>query len=562
MGKDTRLRLLVLRGRSSKSEAFVESLAKDHEVVPAESFAEALKLLRGDDFDAVISETADFLPLERSSGIQQASAILNTLGEGVCTADKNGKILWTNKRMMGWPKEVLEKISLFSRQAYDHFDKKATQADPGERVRFGVRKFSLSTSDKRFFQVIVSPLLTGKRALAQVVAVSWDETEARRMQESLDAIDRAGRELVRLDAEKLSKMNMQQRLDLLEEKIVRFTERILHFRSFSIRLLDSKTNKLELVMSGGEEDQSQDLELFRSVQGSGICGYVAATGRSYICHDVTEDERYLPGMRGAMSSLTVPLRMHDEVIGTFNAESDEVGAFGENHRQLAEIFARYVAIALHILDLLIIERYTASGQLADSVAADISAPLNDMITEAKSLKEEYTDQDNIQEKIQSIIDNTKTIKKAIFDTPKERPGLLDGATVEIERDESLKDQRILVVDDEPMIRQTIGDLLRRLGCCVDGVADGEKAVELIEANDYQLVISDIKMPGKTGYEIFAAAKDKSTQLPVILMTGFGYDPNHSIVRARKEGLSAVLFKPFKVDQLMEEIRKALGLNQK
>jgi DNA-binding NtrC family response regulator len=41
------------------------------------------------------------------------------------------------------------------------------------------------------------------------------------------------------------------------------------------------------------------------------------------------------------------------------------------------------------------------------------------------------------------------------------------------------------------------------------------------------------------------------------MTGFGYDPNHSIVRASQEGLAAVLFKPFKVDQLLAEVRKAL-----
>jgi hypothetical protein len=41
------------------------------------------------------------------------------------------------------------------------------------------------------------------------------------------------------------------------------------------------------------------------------------------------------------------------------------------------------------------------------------------------------------------------------------------------------------------------------------------------------------------------------------MTGFGYDPSHSIVRASQEGLQAVLFKPFKVDQLLNECRKAL-----
>jgi DNA-binding NtrC family response regulator len=71
------------------------------------------------------------------------------------------------------------------------------------------------------------------------------------------------------------------------------------------------------------------------------------------------------------------------------------------------------------------------------------------------------------------------------------------------------------------------------------------------------VLSDIKMPNRSGYEVFAAAKDRRPDCAVILMTGFGYDPNHSIIRARREGLSAVLFKPFKVDQLISELRSAL-----
>ncbi|MDB5302204.1 MAG: putative response regulator receiver protein, partial [Phycisphaerales bacterium] len=75
--------------------------------------------------------------------------------------------------------------------------------------------------------------------------------------------------------------------------------------------------------------------------------------------------------------------------------------------------------------------------------------------------------------------------------------------------------------------------------------------------EFNLLVSDIKMPDKSGYDVFAAARKKSATVPVILMTGFGYDPNHSIVRASQEGLQAVLFKPFKVDQLLSEVRKAL-----
>ena len=49
---------------------------------------------------------------------------------------------------------------------------------------------------------------------------------------------------------------------------------------------------------------------------------------------------------------------------------------------------------------------------------------------------------------------------------------------------------------------------------------------------------------------------------MILITGFGYDPNHAIVRANRQGLAGVLFKPFKVDQLLDEARHALVQSQK
>ena len=96
------------------------------------------------------------------------------------------------------------------------------------------------------------------------------------------------------------------------------------------------------------------------------------------------------------------------------------------------------------------------------------------------------------------------------------------------------------------------------GVTVTVCANGAEAMGRIEeCRPFDLVISDIKMPDKTGYDVFAAARRKSAVTPVILMTGFGYDPNHSIVRASQEGLQAVLFKPFKVDQFLTEVRKAL-----
>ena len=92
--------------------------------------------------------------------------------------------------------------------------------------------------------------------------------------------------------------------------------------------------------------------------------------------------------------------------------------------------------------------------------------------------------------------------------------------------------------------------------CSDLAGLDEKAARG-EGPMFQLVVSDIKMPDRNGYEVFAAARRIKPDLPVILMTGFGYDPHHSIVRASQEGLQDVLYKPFQVEQLVELVRKAL-----
>jgi CheY-like chemotaxis protein len=142
----------------------------------------------------------------------------------------------------------------------------------------------------------------------------------------------------------------------------------------------------------------------------------------------------------------------------------------------------------------------------------------------------------------------------------EGPNTILGAKdVKEAEDPILQDAEVLVADDEPNIRNTIHDVLRKYHANVTVASTGAEAIKILEqdGHEFDLILSDIKMPDKTGYDVFEAARKKSQTLPVILMTGFGYDPNHCIVRASQEGLQAVLFKPFKVEQLLAEVRKAI-----
>ena len=552
-------KILVLAGHTDANRVAVDALkAASGDVVEISSIDEAIEALRHDQFTAIFSDAADFLPLERALISQQANLVLNTIGEGVCIVDGEGRCNWMNKKMQAWPPRVHEKIRRTCQDAFQLFSRQVSPQTPSESPAFSrSKRYSLNIDDQQFMELIGSPVINPGGQVVQVVAVVWDATGTRRLQQKIDAIDKAGRELVKLEADALSKMNVGQRLKLLEEKIISFTRDLMHFDHFVIRLLDRRSNKLEMVISSGLPSEALNIELFANPEHNGISGYVAATGRSYICPDVERDPRYIMGLDQARSSLTVPLSLYDKVIGIFNIESRQKAAFNEDDRQFAEIFARYVALALNILDLMIVERVSTSHKVADDVCSEAAGPLNDIVSDATALLDEYIGHEDLRQKLQQILGNVSSIRQCLRQAAEGPNTILGAGDVKGEDDPILRGAKILVADDEPNIRNTISDILRKYKAEVAMVASGGDAIRSLEQAQFDLVLSDIKMPDKTGYEVFAAARRTNQMVPVILMTGFGYDPNHSIVRASQEGLSAVLFKPFKVDQLLAEVRKAL-----
>jgi len=559
---EQRSKVLILGSLHGAHGHVVDAIRQQGDVVEIANIDEAVQRLRHEHFTAIYSDTGDFLPLERALVSQQANLILDTIGEGVCIVDGEGRSNWMNKKMKAWPPRVHEKIRRTCQDAFNLFSTQVSPQNADNPVTFNrSKRYALNIEDQQFLEMIASPVINPGGQVVQVVAVVWDATGTRRLQQKIDAIDKAGRELVRLEADSLSKMNVGQRLKLLEEKIISFTSDLLHFDHFAIRLLDRKTNKLEVVISQGIPPEALNIELFASPDNNGISGYVASTGRSYICPDVEGDRRYVQGLDHAKSSLTVPLRLHDRVIGVFNIESTQRAAFNEDDRQFAEIFGRYVAIALNILDLMVVERTGTAHKVADDVSSEVAGPLNDIVSDATALMDDYIGHDDLRQRLQQIIDNVTSIRTSLKHVAEGPNTVLGAADVKEAEDPILAGARVLVADDEPNIRGTIADVLRKYHATVTPCATGAEAISHLEDEDFDLVVSDIKMPDKTGYDVFAAARKKNAALPVILMTGFGYDPNHCIVRASHEGLQAVLFKPFKVDQFLGEVRKALQLQQ-
>ncbi|MBN2560057.1 MAG: response regulator [Phycisphaerae bacterium] len=545
-------KILFLSKPDCDNSVVMPRLLSDAQVRVVTTFDEAMAALREESYDLVVSETSDFLALERATVNQQAAMILETIGQGVCIVDSGGQLVWANPKMRSYPDDLTSQVSNVCARTFG----KPSDQEKGQPAHHRARRFSLTAGDDQYFEVTITPVLSSKDEITHISAVVWDVTHSRRLQKKIDAIDLAGRELVRLDAETMSGMNAEERIGLLEHKILRYMHDLLEFDNFAVLLLDKRTNRLEMVLDHGMSDNSHELDIFASPENNGISGYVASTGRSYICHDTSKDPRYLPGLESARSSLTVPLRLHDKIIGVFNIESEQRAAFNEDDRQFAEILARYVAITMNFLDLLITERYESTGRVANDVSGEIAGPLNDIITEASTLMEEYIGHDDLRHRLSAICDHVTEIKKTVKEVAMPQGGLLGSRGV-LAKDPALDGKRVLVADDEEIIRETVGGVLRKAGCEVETACDGAQAIAMLEQRPYDLLVADIKMPVKNGYEVFAAARDACQSTAVILMTGFGYDPNHSIVRARRQGLNAVLFKPFKVDQLLSEVREAL-----
>ncbi|SPP63597.1 sigma-54-dependent transcriptional regulator [Nitrospira lenta] len=116
-------------------------------------------------------------------------------------------------------------------------------------------------------------------------------------------------------------------------------------------------------------------------------------------------------------------------------------------------------------------------------------------------------------------------------------------------------EKILVVDDEQSLREVLSIMLKRAGYAVTAVSDGEEAIEQVQKEIFDLVITDLRMPKVDGMEVLRAVKSASPETVVLIITAFA--TADSAVDAMKQGAYDYLTKPFQVDEVQLIIRNAL-----
>ena len=552
-------RILIFSRNGDQHAPIVDQLKQQYDVVFSETLESSLELLRDDDFAAL------FLLGEHTTSasiLLEAGGLLEQIHDGLALLDYELNIQWCNaklKHLSGRDEDFL------GRNFFEAFNSPEilgpdfcpfhTALGSGEAAHSTLR-----TGDK-YFELHTTPVYEHDDELpSSLVVMVRDVSTEVLEQQKLDAIYQAGMELGDLSPQEILEMSVEDRVDLLKQKIIHFTKGLLGFQTVEIRLLDRKTKCLELLLTDGMEKVASDRDLQAEPQGNGVTGFVAATGKSYLCEDTQNDPLYLIGAKDARSSLTVPLILHDEITGTFNVESTEPGSFSENDLKFLELFSREVAVALNTLELLVTEKVTTATESTDRIMREVAEPVDEILNDAAWILERYIGHEpEVCERLQHILRHTRDIKQLIQKVGETiKPKAVPATLPEPPTRPAMQNKRILVVDSDETVRRAAHELLGRFGCDVETAHNGEESFLMVRSFHYDAVLADIRLPDMTGFDCFAKLREIHEHLPVILMTGFGYDPSHSIVKARQMGLKSVLYKPFRLDQLLTEVEKAVA----
>lgn len=565
-----RVVMVVGEGECLVQEAFAGRGVETERVA---SLAEAARRLQEADYLGLFvsgSLPVNALPV---SGPVDLVEVLENFPDGVVLLDKDHVILWANRQFRQWVTATggnADVVGCGFYAALGNPEILGPDFCPFHTTRAAgtVSTSTLRVADNRYFQLHVAPVLGQQGPPQYLIVAVRDVTAEMLQQQKINAIHKAGIELADIKPEEIFHLSVEERVEILKANILRYTQDLLHYNVVEIRLLDLQTGELMPLLAVGLTEESARRRLFARTKDNGVTGFVAATGKSYLCEDTREDPLYLEGLRGGRSSLTVPLMLHDQVIGTFNVESPEPRAFNESDLQFLEMFSRDVALALNTLELLKTQQFDAAQRSVEAIHSAIARPmdeiLNDVVNTLNVMERYIGNEPEVLQRLQRILRNARDIKQVIHKIGQRMaPVTAIPAVAAATRPPRLQGRRVLVVDADESVRNDAHHLLEKHGCIVETSHTGNEALFMVRScspgDMYDAIISDIRLPDMNGYEFFMKLKSEIDPVPMILMTGFGWDPGHSIVKARQAGLlpKAVLYKPFRLDQLLDTLEMVI-----
>ncbi len=556
-----RPKILYVCSQTGDLSALPEGLRESAEVVVVHNPLRALAKVARERFDGIYVAADHFQAALRLRRLLESDRILDGMPDAVALLDSDYMVLWANNQLLRW----CNRGNIVGERFYAALGNPDIVGSDGypliKALQGGHATSSLlKMPSGRYWQMHAAPISDPQDGARHLVVTIRDVTVETLQQQKLEAIQDAGRELADLKPDEIFAMPVEQRIDMLKANILHCTKDILKYDVVEIRLLDQKTKKLVPLLEVGMDDEAVCRDLYARDEGNGVTGFVAATGKSYLCEDTANDPLYLTGVTGAKSSLTVPLKLHNEVIGTFNVESPQPHAFTDSDLQFLKVFCRDVAMSLNTLQLLVAQQMNAAQESVAQIHSQVALPIDAIVADATFIDERAGNLDEgTKSRLKQILDNARGIKEVIQRVGRTLPPVDIYLPPMCDKRDKLRGKRVLVVDAAMDVRSAAHKLLEQHDCEVETVQQGAEAETLfrhgLRDRKYHVVIAGVKLPDMSAYDLLMRLKPMVDRMPLILTQEFGWDAGHTLVKCRAAGLhpSGCVIKPFKERQLLDTV---------
>ena len=118
---------------------------------------------------------------------------------------------------------------------------------------------------------------------------------------------------------------------------------------------------------------------------------------------------------------------------------------------------------------------------------------------------------------------------------------------------------VLVVDDAPQICKALSDVLTASGYSVRTAPSGERALQIMESSEFDLMITDLKMSGMSGMDLIARVKERAPHLSIVILSGYG--DMDDVIKAMRVGITDYLKKPFSIDEVLDVVKREVKKSQ-
>jgi CheY-like chemotaxis protein/putative methionine-R-sulfoxide reductase with GAF domain len=356
---------------------------------------------------------------------------------------------------------------------------------------------------------------------------------------------------------------MKQILRTVAKQLTEFLE-IKHAAVFRF---DPSRAELVLDTSFGFSEESAD-RLVGLPTDRGILGRLIRDRIPQVVNNIPQTEEqlsFLTRYDGLTSMMAVPLFSGDRFWGILTAFSREafkfqpedaraINLFAGQLAELSDIFARRLSSDT---DELLVRLLGSIELMNFKFRNRAMIPVSEILTEQKRMRT----------RILNLLTDSEQAPAAEASRQEENKGeeivLPSGDQLNVEEVITIKGEKnsnpgtkkVLVIDDQPIVTDLLVSVLERMGYQSQVASSGTIGLEIFNQNGFDLVITDLGMPDVSGWQVSKMVKTKKPHVPVVVITGWGVDPDPN--KMKESGADLIIYKPFQIDELEKIIRDLL-----